>query len=1060
MADKWKTVRLFVSSTFRDMQSERDHLVRFAFPRLREYLLGRRIHLVDVDLRWGIVGEEDVTDMCREIIDECHPYFIGILGGRYGYVPPARARSITADEIHYAALSRGAAERGFVSFYFRDDDSTRQMVEREIAEFREPSGSARERQLEELKAAIVAAGVTPFTYTASWDDEHRRLRALSPFGDRVCDDVLARIKEDRQLRDRFTAPTSVVDTMADEDDAMATFVQVHAEGYVLGSREPLLRSLLDHAESDAPGNYVCITGPPGSGKSSLLAHLVDSLEGSSSTSPQVAAIVISHFVGASRGSTDLATSLRRMCRSLKQSCDEIADDVPGELAALVHFFRECLRRACLRRRVVMVVDGVEHLKPAAYAPALDWLPPDPPLNARVILSIATADESEADSQGEGRNDIAIVEEQLRRLGARARRIEPLTEADRRSIVRAFCARYRKSLDRPQEQALIAKPDAGTPLYIVAALQELRTLGVYEEITARIAELPPTVSRLFAWIMNRLEEDDGFRDAAGQKVGTRLVGRLMRVLAASRHGLSHRELRDLVDPGDPLGNVAALLHLLRPYLMNRGDLTDFYHRQFRLAASNVYMNDPEDRRRVHGELADYFERQPATRRKVEELPWQLQHAEQWTRLADAFEDVSLFDEAWRLNRFEVAAYWAQVERHSHRRLVDLAPLWAKVSIDADNVTHVWNAARVLEDSGHPDEAFGLWEAIIQYAARAGDQARLGGALGNAAIRLKDRGELETALVLFKEQERICVATGDQYGLQNAVGNQGLIAAGQGRFDEAMGLHRRKEEICRAIGHKVGIAAALGNQALVVARHDPRAALALHEQEAHICRSIGDQAGIGRAARNRGLICERLKQPDRALVLFRESEQVYRAAGHKIGVLDALMDQVRVLQRVPDLHHALEKCREAEALYRTVADKKGLAACLYSAARIHLASSQPIDALDCLDEAQDVFSQIGYSDGFEGCVLNRAIAIAGWDAERALDLLQEQESRLRQSGQRRHLMHCLLTQVPLLMQLGALTRGLEKATDAERLCTELDYAPGLSLCRELRSQIVQRGVAESR
>ena len=41
-----KTVRVFISSTFRDMHAERDHLVRFAFPRLREKLLDRRIHLV------------------------------------------------------------------------------------------------------------------------------------------------------------------------------------------------------------------------------------------------------------------------------------------------------------------------------------------------------------------------------------------------------------------------------------------------------------------------------------------------------------------------------------------------------------------------------------------------------------------------------------------------------------------------------------------------------------------------------------------------------------------------------------------------------------------------------------------------------------------------------------------------------------------------------------------------------------------------------------------------------------------------------------------------------
>jgi len=51
MSSTWKTVRVFISSTFRDMQAERDHLVRFVFPKLRQELLQRRIHLVDFDLR-------------------------------------------------------------------------------------------------------------------------------------------------------------------------------------------------------------------------------------------------------------------------------------------------------------------------------------------------------------------------------------------------------------------------------------------------------------------------------------------------------------------------------------------------------------------------------------------------------------------------------------------------------------------------------------------------------------------------------------------------------------------------------------------------------------------------------------------------------------------------------------------------------------------------------------------------------------------------------------------------------------------------------------------------
>jgi hypothetical protein len=56
MPGAWRTVRVFISSTFKDMQAERDMLGRFVFPRLREELLKRRIYLVDEDLRGGAIS--------------------------------------------------------------------------------------------------------------------------------------------------------------------------------------------------------------------------------------------------------------------------------------------------------------------------------------------------------------------------------------------------------------------------------------------------------------------------------------------------------------------------------------------------------------------------------------------------------------------------------------------------------------------------------------------------------------------------------------------------------------------------------------------------------------------------------------------------------------------------------------------------------------------------------------------------------------------------------------------------------------------------------------------
>jgi telomerase protein component 1 len=86
MTASWKTVHVFISSTFRDMHAERDHLVRFVFPKLRQELLQRRIHLVDVDLRWGITKEQVDNDQALHVylrqIDE-YRYFIVRAGLRW-----------------------------------------------------------------------------------------------------------------------------------------------------------------------------------------------------------------------------------------------------------------------------------------------------------------------------------------------------------------------------------------------------------------------------------------------------------------------------------------------------------------------------------------------------------------------------------------------------------------------------------------------------------------------------------------------------------------------------------------------------------------------------------------------------------------------------------------------------------------------------------------------------------------------------------------------------------------------------------------------------------------
>ena len=72
MITTWRIVRIFISSTFRDMHAERDHLVRVVFPELKERKSRRNLYLVDIDQPQVVTEEETEYEEALDIIlDEC-----------------------------------------------------------------------------------------------------------------------------------------------------------------------------------------------------------------------------------------------------------------------------------------------------------------------------------------------------------------------------------------------------------------------------------------------------------------------------------------------------------------------------------------------------------------------------------------------------------------------------------------------------------------------------------------------------------------------------------------------------------------------------------------------------------------------------------------------------------------------------------------------------------------------------------------------------------------------------------------------------------------------------
>ena len=83
-----REIRIFISSTFSDMQGEREYLIKKVFPRLQAEAKKNDVTVVPIDLRWGITEEDakngKVVEICLDEIQNSRPFFIGLIGHRYG----------------------------------------------------------------------------------------------------------------------------------------------------------------------------------------------------------------------------------------------------------------------------------------------------------------------------------------------------------------------------------------------------------------------------------------------------------------------------------------------------------------------------------------------------------------------------------------------------------------------------------------------------------------------------------------------------------------------------------------------------------------------------------------------------------------------------------------------------------------------------------------------------------------------------------------------------------------------------------------------------------------
>jgi nephrocystin-3 len=622
-----RTVRVFLSSTFRDFAEERDLLVKKVFPELRRRCRERQVELVDVDLRWGITEEQaqrgEVLPICLAEIDRSRPYFMGFIGDRYGWVPEKHqydlsllveqpwldehrgGKSVTELEMLHGVLNNPQMkDRAF--FYFRNSGYSQSKGGAYLSE-----GPESALKLEALKDRIRTSG---FPVVENYPNPEA---------------LAEQVREDLwKVIDEAFPEEDVPDPLTLERRKHEAYGGSRL-GLYLGGKQYF--TALDAAMGAESFKPVLITGASGGGKSALIANWSRAYK---EKHPETLEIV--HYLGSGADAADPVKLVTRLLQEIARiTGDELK--LESDPQKILDALPEWLARASSYaeregKEWLILLDGLDKLSSLCD---LRWWPGFLP--PRLKLAVSCLD-------GE------VQDEARKRMEWTTLEVHPFSPAEQREFITEYLGKYRKSLKLEQIARVQEHPLSGNPLFLRTLLEELRIFGLHEELEKKMTWYleSQTVDQLFAKVLERVEGD----------IDAKSVRSAMDSIWASRAGLAQDELLAITRLVP--ATWAPIHNALDEAIFESGGRIQFGHDYLRQAVEMRYLETKAKKKSAHLGIAGYFEEvaceEGVDARIVEELPWQLQKAGRRKELIDSLTDEAMFEGLYDRDPYELTKYW--------------------------------------------------------------------------------------------------------------------------------------------------------------------------------------------------------------------------------------------------------------------------------------------------------------------------------------------------------------------------------------------------------------------
>jgi len=293
------------------------------------------------------------------------------------------------------------------------------------------------------------------------------------------------------------------------------------------------------------GGVVHVSGPPGSGLTSLLCKTYKTISHHQKVHNKSSTILIPCFVDALSGSeesNDVTSMIIYIFQQLMRSMGLAGTTSDTEtlaikstrslntnIANLIQSSKAIMTNP--NAKVILFVDGLENLKmdqdltAKNYVASLDWLPQAVPAGVVIVVSTHQGNKWERFfmARQDAKNRLKLVQ---------------LDVAERKEILRDFLSERGKALDERafsnDLSQLASKREAGNVKYLKLLADEMSMFGFYDELGLQLARVGETSDKILQQVLARLEDD----------FGPELVSDTLALLFISRHhgGLSEQHLK--------------------------------------------------------------------------------------------------------------------------------------------------------------------------------------------------------------------------------------------------------------------------------------------------------------------------------------------------------------------------------------------------------------------------------------------------------------------------------------------------------------------------------------